>query len=73
MSENDTRPFPVQGGVDASIRPVRYFKPSQIPLWLAEAVYRGYSKRSGSYQSMADLERRGGFSCEEVMEYLKDG
>lgn len=52
MSES-TRMFPMQGGPD-------------IPWWLAEVIYAGYSTAHGTGQSLERLAERGGFGWSEV-------
>ena len=60
----DCAPFPVQGD--------GLYGPSKIPLWLAEIAYKGYTNRFGrETQALKRIGERGGFSREEVVEYIR--
>lgn len=42
----------------------------RVPRHLAEQAYRVYAARWGGYQSLDELERRGGFHAVEFTDYL---
>ena len=69
MTNDDTRPFPIQGGWDKDEH--RNQAASQIPWWLAEIAYAEYACRHGSEQSLQRLADRQGFGREEFLELLK--
>lgn len=64
---DDNKPFPVQGGYACK------HKPSTIPWWLAEEVYKVYVSKYGDSQSLECLARRGGFGRKEILMLLKEG
>jgi len=61
--EDDNRPFPIQGEWDRR----KKAKPCTIPWWLAEEVYKVYSSKFGTSQSLEGLAKRGGFGRGEVL------
>ena len=70
---DDNRLFPIQGGTywdkekKRHCRPIRHYKRCHIPWWLAEEVYKRYSSKYGTSQSLERLGERGGFGREEVL------
>lgn len=40
--------------------------PNQVPWWIAEKAYEGYSARYGTSQSLERLDQRGGFGTTEL-------
>ena len=76
MIEDDNRPFPIQGGTNwnkkKTDRPVIYYSPCTVPWWLAEEIYKVYSAKFGTDQSLKRLEERGGFSRKELIWLLSE-
>lgn len=76
MSDNNDKPFPIQGGYyrnsdGTPSRPITRYDPCTIPWWLAEIAYEYYSKRYGKDQSLQRLAQRGGFGREELVMLLR--
>lgn len=66
--DDDTRPFPIQGGWDEE---THRLYPSAIPWWLAEIAYEFYGETFGTSQSLEELAERGGFGREELVLFIK--
>lgn len=71
--EDDTRPFPIQGGYSFRDEEGKMQRPkrSTVPWWLAEEAYRYYVERFGNQQSLERLAERGGFGRKELILLLR--
>ena len=67
--DDDTRPFPIQGGWNKAEH--RNERASTIPWWLAEIAYAEYAYRHGNEQSLQRLADRSGFGRDELLELMK--
>ena len=66
--QDDTRPFPIQGSCGGIFRKVAR---CTIPWWLAKRAYAEYAHRHGREQSIERIAERGGFSREELIQFLR--
>ena len=64
MTDDDTKPFPIQDEWSATTH--SRLKSSTIPWWLAEVAYDYYAERFGKEQSLERLAERGGFGWSEI-------
>ncbi len=64
----DTRPFPIQGGMEPGSG---WYGASEIPWWLAEEAYAYYVALGHGDQSLERLAERGGFGRKELLLLLR--
>lgn len=67
------RMFPIQGDRVMTDRGMVGVPGAMIPWGVAEVVYRGYSHRYGTSQSLERLAERGGFGWDEVAAFYPEG